>query len=143
MFPTGWLASFFDETRFFLEAKQDVEEGAVHISSSLGQNLKNIELLPKFNKAIDDRKVLRFKYQPFGQDPYNVIFHPQFLKEYNDRWFVLGKADREPYEGYIVPLDRICGDLEVLDDIPYESAPKGSLLMVTYMLAMSFILILI
>ena len=89
------------------------------------QNLTNIHLLPVFYKAISDKQVLRFAYQPFGQETFTLIFHPQFLKEYNGRWFVFGEADREPYHAYIIPLDRIVSEVSELNDVEYISAPKG------------------
>ena len=39
-------------------------------------------------QAITARQVVRFSYQRFGQEPFELTFHPQFLKEYNGRWFV-------------------------------------------------------
>ena len=66
-----------------------------------------------------------FDYQPFGQEPFTLTFHPQFLKEYNGRWFVFGEADREPYQAYNVPLDRIVGEVSEVNDVEYIPAPKG------------------
>ena len=68
---------------------------------------------------------MRFAYQRFGQEPFTLTFHPQFLKEYNGRWFVFGEADREPYQAYNVPLDRIVGEVNEVDDVDYIPAPKG------------------
>ena len=89
------------------------------------QNLTNIDLLPVFNKAITDRQVLRFSYQRFGQESFELIFHPQFLKEYNGRWFVFGEANKEPFKAYNVPLDRIVGVVNPVDDVEYIPAEKG------------------
>ena len=54
-----------------------------------------------------------------------MTFHPQYLKEYNGRWFVFGDADREPYQAYNVPLDRIVGEVCEVNDVEYIPAPKG------------------
>jgi hypothetical protein len=54
-----------------------------------------------------------------------LTFHPQFLKEYNGRWFVFGEADREPYQAYNVPLDRIIGEVNQVEDVDYIPAPQG------------------
>lgn len=97
----------------------------MHISSSMEQNLTNIHLLPEFFKAITDKKVLRFDYHPFGQEPFELTFHPQFLKEYNGRWFVFGEANREPYKAFNVALDRIVGEISPVADIEYIPAEKG------------------
>jgi predicted DNA-binding transcriptional regulator YafY len=89
------------------------------------QNLTNIHFLPLFYRAITNKQVLRFDYQPFGQELFTLLFHPQFLKEYNGRWFVFGDADREPYQAFNVPLDRIVGDVCDVNDVEYIPAPKG------------------
>ncbi len=123
--PSSWFSSYFENTQLQLETNREVENGANHICSSLEQNLTNIDLLPIFNKAITDMKVLRFSYQRFGQDAFELTFHPQFLKEYNGRWFVFGEADREPYKAYNVPLDRIVGEVGEVDDVEYIPAEKG------------------
>ena len=123
--PSSWFSSYFENTQLLLDTNREAESGASHIRSSLEQNLTNIDLLPIFNKAITDKQVLRFSYQRFGQEPYELIFHPQFLKEYNGRWFVFGEANRQPYQAYNVPLDRIVGEVIEVDDVEYIPAPKG------------------
>ena len=134
--PSSWFSSYFENTQLLLDTNREVESGASHICSSLEQNLTNIDLLPVFNKAITDKKVLRFSYQRFGQDPFELIFHPQFLKEYNGRWFVFGNAERirvnengetttEIFNSYNVPLDRIVGEVSMIDNIDYIPAEPG------------------
>ena len=123
--PSSWFSSYFENTQLLLDTNREVESGANHICSSLEQNLTNIDLLPVFNKAITDRKVLRFSYQRFGQETFELTFHPQFLKEYNSRWFVFGEANREPFQAYNVPLDRIVGEISEVYDVEYLPAEKG------------------
>ena len=123
--PSSWFAAYFENTQLLLDTYRENESGMAQIRSSLEQNLTNIDLLPVFYKAITDRKVLRFKYHRYGQEPFTLTFHPQFLKEYNGRWFVFGEADREPYQAYNVPLDRIVGEVSKVDDVEYIPAPKG------------------
>ena len=123
--PASWFSSFFENTQLLLDTNREAKDGDMHISSSMEQNLTNIHLLPLFFKAITDKKVLRFDYHPFGQDSFTLTFHPQFLKEYNGRWFVFGDANREPYQAYNVPLDRIVSEVNTVEDIEYIPAPKG------------------
>lgn len=123
--PASWFSSYFENTQLLLDTSREQESGASHIRSSLEQNLTNIDLLPVFNKAITARQVVRFSYQRFGQEPFELTFHPQFLKEYNGRWFVFGEANREPFKAYNVPLDRIVGEVTTAADIEYIPAPKG------------------
>ena len=134
--PTSWFSSFFENTQLLLDTNRETEEGTAQIRSSLEQNLTNIHLLPRFYKAITERQVLRFSYQPFGHEPFSLTFHPQFLKEYNGRWFVFGEAERlrtdernavmqETFHAYNVPLDRIVGEVTTVSDIAYIPAEKG------------------
>ena len=123
--PASWFSSFFENTQLLLDANREAKDGDMHISSSMEQNLTNIHLLPLFYRAITNKQVLRFDYQPFGQELFTLLFHPQFLKEYNGRWFVFGDADREPYQAFNVPLDRIVGDVCDVNDVEYIPAPKG------------------
>ena len=123
--PFSWFSAYFENTQLLLDTNREAESGVSHIQSSLEQNLTNIDLLPVLYKAITDRKVLRFFYQRFGQEPFELTFHPQFLKEYNGRWFVFGEANREPFQAYNVPLDRIVGDVCEVDDVEYIPAEKG------------------
>ncbi len=123
--PASWFSAFFENTQILLDTKREVEDGGLNIRTGLEQNLTNIDLLPVFNKAITDRQVLRFSYQRFGQESFELTFHPQYLKEYNGRWFVFGDADREPYKAYNVPLDRIVGEISEVDDVEYIPAEKG------------------
>lgn len=123
--PSSWFSAFFENTQLLLDTKREIENGGLHIGSGLEQNLTNIDLLPVFNRAINNKQVLKFSYQRFGHEPFELIFHPQFLKEYNGRWFVFGDADREPFQAYNVPLDRIVGEISEVDDVEYIPAEKG------------------
>lgn len=134
--PASWFSSFFENTQLLLDTERETEGGNALIRSSLEQNLTNIHLLPQFYKAISDHQVLRFFYQRFGQEPFELTFHPQFLKEYNGRWFVFGDAERlrisehgeettEKFKAYNVPFDRIVSDVSMVDDVEYIPAEKG------------------
>lgn len=123
--PASWFSSFFENTQLLLDTNRESKDGEVRICSGLEQNLTNIDLLPVFYKAITNKQVLRFDYQRFGQEPFTLVFHPQFIKEYNGRWFVFGDANREPYQAYNVPLDRIVGEVSEVNDVEYIPAPKG------------------
>ena len=122
--PASWFSAFFENTQLLLDTNREAKDGDMRISSSMEQNLTNIHLLPIFFKAISDKQVLYFDYQPFGQEVFTLTFHPQFLKEFNGRWFVFGEADREPYQAYNVPLDRIVGEVSEVNNVEYIPSPK-------------------
>ena len=69
-------------------------------------------ITPLFN-AIINKTVLKVKYEPFGKDSYDIIFHPYFLKQYNNRWFVFGLNEFNHNPQWNLALDRITGDIEV------------------------------
>ena len=123
--PASWFSSFFENTQILLDTNRESKDGEMRISSGAEQNLTNIDLLPVFYKAITNKQVLSFDYQPFGQELFTLTFHPQFIKEHNGRWFVFGDADREPYQAFNVPLDRIVGEVTEINDVEYIPAPKG------------------
>ena len=123
--PASWFSSFFENTQILLDTNRESKDGETRICSSAEQNLLNIDLLPVFYKAIANKQVLSFDYQPFGQELFTLTFHPQFIKEYNGRWFVFGDANREPYQAYNVPLDRIVGDVSEVNNVEYIPAEKG------------------
>ena len=72
------------------------------------QYLKGIEHLGPLHNAIFYKKVLTISYQPFESDiPFDVVIHPYFLKQYNNRWFLFGyNPDKEKYD-WNLAIDRI------------------------------------
>jgi predicted DNA-binding transcriptional regulator YafY len=56
---------------------------------------------------IRDKRVLRIEYQPFNEtEPRTCIVSPYFLKEYNNRWFLMG-FDHQLEQFQLYGLDRI------------------------------------
>jgi predicted DNA-binding transcriptional regulator YafY len=61
---------------------------------------------PLYN-AIKDEVCLKVKYKPFTEEkPLEFTFHPYLIKEYNNRWFVLGWHQKEK-QIYNLAMDRI------------------------------------
>jgi len=65
---------------------------------------KNIT--PLFN-AIVNRRVLKVTYKPYTKDAFDFHFHPAFLKQYNNRWFVFGYNEEFNLDTMNLALDRI------------------------------------
>jgi predicted DNA-binding transcriptional regulator YafY len=63
-------------------------------------------ITPIFN-AIVNKTVLRINYEPFDQEAFELEFHPYYLKQYNNRWFVLGYNPHTKMETWNLALDRI------------------------------------
>ena len=76
--------------------------------------LKGIHFLEDIYQAILKQKSMAVEYQSFKARSGQVfVFHPYLLKEYNNRWFVLGKKENQ--EALLnLALDRI-NALEVSD----------------------------
>ena len=125
LLPAGWFASFFEETNLLLETKREAENGNVVVGGAHDKKLRNIRLLPRLYNAITDHAVIKFNYKPFDKESIEVILHPQYLKEYNDRWFVLGQIADETLEVKSYPIDRITSEIIEVNDIQYEPAPLG------------------
>jgi predicted DNA-binding transcriptional regulator YafY len=66
---------------------------------------------PLFN-AIINKTVLKIMYEPFSKESYKITFHPYFLKQYNNRWFVFGYNEFNQNQHWNLALDRIKGEIE-------------------------------
>ena len=92
------------------------------ISFSNNPYLKNSNLLGTLFDLISNEVVIRLSYHTFA-DPTvcSIAFHPYLLKQYNDRWFLLGAADDD---GKILTfaLDRI-DNVEPLPEKKYAPSP--------------------
>lgn len=72
-------------------------------------------ITPLFN-AIINKTVIKINYEPFGKESYDIIFHPYFLKQYNNRWFVFGFNEFNQNPHWNLALDRINGNIETTNE---------------------------
>lgn len=71
------------------------------------EGLKGIHYLDELYQAIQKERVLKITYQSFrARKPGEFEFHPQFLKEFNNRWFLVGVKE-EGQNIMVIALDRI------------------------------------
>lgn len=97
-----------DELSARLEASFHLKPGAAQvIEFEENPYLTGREHITTLFHAILEKRVLQVTYQGFKQDqPGSVRFHPYYLKQYNNRWFVFGW--NEASEGITnFALDRI------------------------------------
>lgn len=60
------------------------------------EQLKGLEYLDPLYQAILKKMVLRISYQSFrAREKSSFNFHPLVLKEYNNRWFLIGKTQKD------------------------------------------------
>ena len=124
-FPISWLEHFFKGSLDLLDIKKKENRGEQIVNTSIDRILVNMDFLPILYEAITNHKVLNFQYHPFGKEPFNLVFHAHYLKEYNGRWFVFGKAQGIDITPFTVALDRISNKPEVVADVSYMAAEKG------------------
>ncbi len=92
------------------------QSAIIHLDKN--ENLKGLEHLDTLYQAILKKIVLRITYKSFkARNASKVVFHPYILKEFNNRWFLVGKtSENKPIATFA--LDRI----EAVDydlNIPY------------------------
>lgn len=91
------------ESKFgLIERKSEV------ISFDSNVDLKGIHFLTPLFNAIVNERVLIVKYKDFkSSEPYEITFHPYYLKQYNNRWFVFGLNSVNQVPKWNLALDRI------------------------------------
>jgi predicted DNA-binding transcriptional regulator YafY len=80
------------------------------------EELKGLEHLDTLYQAIASKKCIEMSYKSFKARQVNTfVFHPALLKEFRNRWFVLGKKkNKTPF--VLLALDRI----EEINESPLE-----------------------
>lgn len=82
------------------------------------QDLKGIEHFSALYNAVQNKTPLEITYKDFKTEkPYAYIFHPYYLKEYNNRWFLFGLHPESWKSDWNVAIDRIVSVLPV--NIPF------------------------
>ncbi|MBS1529371.1 MAG: WYL domain-containing protein [Bacteroidetes bacterium] len=88
-------------------------QSAPVIDFEKNDNLKGLEWIEAIRKAIVAKKTLCVTYQSFkAREASTFCFSPYLLKEYRNRWFVLGKSHQRHSALLNLALDRI----QAIDD---------------------------
>jgi predicted DNA-binding transcriptional regulator YafY len=74
---------------------------------------KGKEYLGPLYRAVSQRKQIKMTYTPFGMEPRTFITNPVYLKQYNNRWFLIALLEKDGFV-FINAFDRI-DNLVVLD----------------------------
>lgn len=97
--------------------------GTVSGSVAFAQNpdLKGIELFSPLFESIVKKQVLSIKYHRFGKTSSIRIIHPYQLRQYNNRWFLLGLEERllPRIPITVVPIDRI-DEFEIEESVIFQ-----------------------
>lgn len=82
-------------------------KGKSYIDFEKNELLKGLKHIDPLHKAIINKKTIEITYQSFkAKLPQIIVFYPYLLKEYRNRWFILG-ANRKGKAIMILALDRI------------------------------------
>jgi predicted DNA-binding transcriptional regulator YafY len=80
---------------------------------------KGKEYLGPLYRAVSKRKQVKMTYTPFGKEYKTFVTNPVYLKQYNNRWFVVAMLEKDGFV-FVNAFDRI-DNLVVLDtDIPKD-----------------------
>lgn len=101
-----------------------LEERRQIISFSNNPYLKNSNLLGTVFDYISNEVVINLAYHTFKDKTIrSIVFHPYMLKQYHDRWFLLGAADSDN-KILTFALDRI-DEAEPLPEKKYIKCPEN------------------
>lgn len=82
-------------------------KGKSYIDFEKNELLKGLKHIDPLHKSIINKKTIEISYQSFkARVPQIIVFYPYLLKEYRNRWFVLG-ANKKGNATIILALDRI------------------------------------
>lgn len=98
---------WIDEMISRLESEFELQADASKlIEFSENKYLKGINFFSEIYYALINRKALSVNYQSYRNPlPQYYIFHPWYLKQFNNRWFAFGMTDSGSM--YTLALDRI------------------------------------
>jgi len=96
------------------------QKGKSFIEFEKNELLRGLNYIDPLHKAITGKKVVDIAYQSFRNKVLQqIVFSPWLLKEYRNRWFVLGAA-RKGKRIMLLALDRIEGVDEVDNERPMK-----------------------
>jgi predicted DNA-binding transcriptional regulator YafY len=100
-----WIHELLTKLKQGISSEQN---HSIIIDFDNNQNLKGIDNLGVLYNAIFYKKVLNISYQPFeNEDSINLVIHPYYLKQYNNRWFLFGLNEEYKKYDWNLALDRI------------------------------------
>lgn len=77
------------------------------ISLDKNEYVVGAKYIPDIYEALVNKIPLRINYKTFHKGDKSWIIHPYFLKQYNNRWYLIGMSDDEHNNIVHVGLDRI------------------------------------
>ena len=105
-----------EEIKVRLEQSFNLKTNELIISFEENPFLKGRDFISDLYNAIVNKQVIKLEYKPFNREKSLIYnFHPYHLKQYNNRWFLIGKtADNSNITN--IALDRIV-DFKILNEV--------------------------
>jgi predicted DNA-binding transcriptional regulator YafY len=101
----GWIQDLVPKLQQGIISSEP-EETIIEFDNN--EYLKGIEHIGPLYNAILYKQVLKVQYQPYeNENAFELTFHPYFLKQYNNRWFVYGYNPEHDKYDWNLALDRI------------------------------------
>lgn len=98
----------YDWLRLFLiKLENGIHDSKLFMSFDNNQDLQGIDNIETLGLAILHRHPVKLKYKPFNHEAFSTNVHPYYLKQYNNRWFLIGWSE-EKSALFNYPVDRIC-----------------------------------
>lgn len=120
--------SYFNELTEMVSRLEDKlykqqHKGLSYIDFEKNELLKGLEHIDPLHKAIINKKTLLITYQSFKSKQANtMVFYPYLLKEYRNRWFLLGRRkNQKTANTTLLALDRMIGFSEMPGEAFEES----------------------
>jgi predicted DNA-binding transcriptional regulator YafY len=100
-----WIEELIPKLRQGISTEQN---NATIIDFDSNRYLKGIEHIGTLYNAVFYKRVLSITYQPYQQEKASeIMIHPHFLKQYNNRWFLFGYNPEAEKPNWNLALDRI------------------------------------
>lgn len=102
----AWLEEVISNLEYRFGIKSNSENV---IEFDQNEQLKGLEFLSDLIDATVNHQPLSILYRTYKGKELNTIFHPYYVKQYNNRWFLFGLEESKKYGNYITnkALDRI------------------------------------
>ena len=104
-----------------IHTEQSKERPIIHIDKN--ENLKGLEHLNVLYQTIQNKKVLKIEYQSFkARNSHPIYFFPYLLKEFNNRWFLVGRQKSKKNKLMTLALDRF-QNIEIMEKMQFLEDP--------------------
>lgn len=117
----------FDELRNVVSSLEMRTDTISHkkniIQFDVRYNYEGNRYLKNLYDSIINENVIAFDYLPFGaQNSLRIVFHPYLLKEYNNRWYIIG-WNEQASAIHSYGLERINSKIKIVADVNYYIYP--------------------